>query len=426
MSGPALSAGKIAHKIIRIDETCRVTAAGKRARLQVRRLIRRDGHDRDRPVPQGRDHMKKVLLGGIALGMLAFAGSAQAQIKLGVAGPITGPNAAFGAQLKNGVEQAVEDINAAGGINGQKIAISVGDDVSDPKQGVSVANKFVADGIKLVVGHFNSGVTMPASEVYAENGIIFITPSATNPKITERGLWNAFRTCGRDDQQGAVAAGYISKNLKDKKIAVVHDKTTYGQGLADETKKAMNAAGVREVMYEGVNAGEKDFSALVSKIKASGADYLYWGGLHTEGGLIIRQMRDQGVKTVVISGDGITTDEFATIGGPGVEGTLMTFPPDPQKRPEAAAVLKKFEAKKFKPEAYTLYSYAAVQIMAEAAKRANSLDPKKLAEEMKKGVAFKTVIGDISYDKKGDITRPDYTVYTWKKGADGKITYVEN
>jgi branched-chain amino acid transport system substrate-binding protein len=370
--------------------------------------------------------MKKVLLGGIALGMLAFAGSAQAQIKLGVAGPITGPNAAFGAQLKNGVEQAVEDINAAGGINGQKIAISVGDDVSDPKQGVSVANKFVADGIKLVVGHFNSGVTMPASEVYAENGIIFITPSATNPKITERGLWNAFRTCGRDDQQGAIAAGYIAKNLKDKKIAVVHDKTTYGQGLADETKKAMNAAGVREVMYEGVNAGEKDFSALVSKIKASGADYLYWGGLHTEGGLVIRQMRDQGVKTVMISGDGITTDEFATIGGPGVEGTLMTFPPDPQKRPEAAAVLKKFEAKKFKPEAYTLYSYAAVQIMAEAAKRANSVDPKKLAEEMKKGVAFKTVIGDITYDKKGDITRPDYVVYTWKKGADGKITYIEN
>ena len=150
--------------------------------------------------------MKKLLLSGIALGAaLAFSGAANAQIKLGVAGPITGPNAAFGAQLKNGVEQAVEDINAAGGILGQKITVSVGDDVSDPKQGVSVANKFVGDGIKLVVGHFNSGVTMPASEVYAENGIAFITPSATNPKITERGLWNAFRTCGRDDQQGAVA-----------------------------------------------------------------------------------------------------------------------------------------------------------------------------------------------------------------------------
>ncbi len=369
--------------------------------------------------------MKKLLLSGIALGMLAFSGAAQAQIKLGVAGPITGPNAAFGAQLKNGVEQAVEDINAAGGILGQRITVSIGDDVSDPKQGVSVANKFVADGVKLVVGHFNSGVTMPASEVYAENGILFITPSATNPKITERGLWNAFRTCGRDDQQGAVAADYIVKNLKDKKIAVVHDKTTYGQGLADETKKAMNAAGVREVLYEGVNTGEKDFSALVSKLKAAGADYIYWGGLHTEGGLIVRQMRDQGLKTVMISGDGITTDEFATIGGPGVEGTLMTFPPDPQRRPEAKAVLAKFEARKFKPEAYTLYSYAGVEIMKQAAEGAKSLDPKKMAEFMKTGFKFKTVIGEISFDKKGDITRPDYTVYTWKKVGD-KITYVEN
>lgn len=371
--------------------------------------------------------MKKLLLSGIALGaVLAFSGVANAQIKLGVAGPITGPNAAFGAQLKNGTEQAVEDLNAAGGILGQKIELVVGDDVSDPKQGVSVANKFVGDGVKLVVGHFNSGVTMPASEVYAENGILMISPSATNPKITERNLWNVFRTCGRDDQQGEVAAAYIAKNLKDKKIAVVHDKTTYGQGLADETRKGLTKAGVKDVLYEGVNAGEKDFSALISKLKSVGADYLYWGGLHTEGGLIVRQMRDQGLKTVLISGDGITTDEFATIGGPGVEGTLMTFPPDPQKRPEAAAVIKKFEAKKFKPEAYTLYSYAAVQVMAEGAKRANSTDPKKIAAALRGGAPVDTVIGKLGFDKKGDITRPDYTMYTWKKAADGKISYVEN
>lgn len=371
--------------------------------------------------------MKKLLLSGIALGaVLAFSGVANAQIKLGVAGPITGPNAAFGAQLKNGTEQAVEDINAAGGILGQKLELSVGDDVSDPKQGVSVANKFVGDGVKWVVGHFNSGVVMPASEVYAENGILMISPSATNPKITERGLWNVFRTCGRDDQQGEVAANYIAKNLKGKKIAVVHDKTTYGQGLADETRKGLTKAGVKDVLYEGVNAGEKDFSALISKLKSVGADYVYWGGLHTEGGLIVRQMRDQGLKTVLISGDGITTDEFATIGGPGVEGTLMTFPPDPQKRPEAAAVIKKFEAKKFKPEAYTLYSYAAVQVMAEGAKRANSTDPKKVAAALRGGAPVDTVIGKLAFDKKGDITRPDYTMYTWKKGADGKITYVEN
>ena len=369
--------------------------------------------------------MKKLLLTGIALGaVMALSGVAQAQIKLGVAGPITGPNAAFGAQLKNGVEQAVEDINAKGGVLGQKISVSVGDDVSDPKQGVSVANKFVGDGVKWVVGHFNSGVTNPASDVYMENGIVMVTPSATNPKITEKGMWNVFRTCGRDDQQGAVAAAYIASTLKGKKVAVVHDKTTYGQGLADETKKAMNAKGVKEVLYEGINTGEKDYSALISKIKSSGADVVYWGGLHTEGGLIVRQMRDQGVKAVMMSGDGITSDEFATIGGPGVEGTLMTFPPDPRKRPEAKEIVSKFEAKKFNPEAYTLYSYAAVQILAQAAEQAKSTDPKKIAEVMHSGKAFKTVIGDIAYDKKGDITRPDYTMYVWKKQGD-KITYVE-
>src|SRR4026208_104974 len=174
--------------------------------------------------------MKKVIWPALAIAAgIAFASGASAQIKMGVAGPLTGPNAAFGAQLKNGTDQAVEDINAAGGIMGQKITVGYGDDGIDPEQGVSVANKFAGDGIKFVVGHFNSGVTMPASEVYQENGILEITPSATNPKITERGMWNIFRTCGRDDQQGAVAAAHILKKFKGKKIAATHDKTTYGQ-----------------------------------------------------------------------------------------------------------------------------------------------------------------------------------------------------
>jgi branched-chain amino acid transport system substrate-binding protein len=297
--------------------------------------------------------------------------------------------------------------------------------VSDPKQGVSVANKFAGDGVKFVVGHFNSGVTMPASEAYQESGILAITPSATNPKITERGLWNIFRTCGRDDQQGEVAGAYILKQFAGKKIAIVHDKTTYGQGLADETKKAMNKGNLKEVLYEGVNLGEKDFSALVSKIKAANADLVYWGGLHTEGGLIVRQMRDQGLKTVLMSGDGITSDEFATVGGPGVEGTLMTFAPDPRKRPEAKAIVEKFRANKFEPEAYTLYSYAAVEIIKQAAEQAKSLDPKKVADAIRSGTKFKTVIGEMAYDKKGDITRPDYVMYVWKKDSSGKITYTE-
>ncbi len=372
--------------------------------------------------------MKKSLFTSAAVAaVLAFSGAAHAQLKIGVAGPLTGPNAAFGAQLKNGAEQAAADINAKGGINGQKIELVFGDDVSDPKQGVSVANKMVGDGVKIILGHFNSGVTMPASEVYAENGVFMMTPSATNPKITERGMWNVFRTCGRDDQQGEVAGKYLVGAAKGKKVAIVHDKTTYGKGLADETQKAYNAGGGKEVLYEGINVGEKDFAALVSKIKQSGAEIVYWGGLHTEGGLIVRQMRDAGVTAVMMSGDGITDSEFAAIGGPAVEGTLMTFPPEPRNRPEAAAVVKTFkEVRKFDPQAYTLYTYAALEIVAGAAAKGKTTDAKKLAEIVKDGTAWPTVIGPIAYDKKGDITRPDYVMYTWKKGADGKITYIQN
>ena len=363
--------------------------------------------------------MTKHWLSGVALvAALAFSGAASAQIKMGVAGPITGPNAAFGAQLVQGTTQASDDINNACGILGQQITLEQGDDVSDPKQGVSVANKFVGDGVKFVVGHFNSGVTMPSSEVYQENGILEITPSATNPKITERMMWNIFRTCGRDDQQGAVAGAYIVQHFKGKKVAIVHDKTTYGQGLADETKKFINGKGIKEVLYEGINIGDKDFSALVSKIKASGADLVYWGGLFTEGGLIVRQMRDQGVKAPLMGGDGITDDEFASVGGPGVEGTLMTFPPDPRNRTESKAVVEKFRANKFEPQAYTLYSYAAVQIIKEAAEAAKSLDPKKVAEVMHSGKTFDTVAGGISFDKKGDVSSDGYLIA-------GKITYVE-
>jgi len=370
--------------------------------------------------------MKTITTLGFALSVaMVTAGTAAAQVKFGVGGPITGPSAATGAQMKNGVDQAAADINAAGGILGQKISVSYGDDVSDPKQGVSVANKFAADGVKFVIGHYNSGVTIPSSEVYQENGILQITPASTNPTVTERKMWNIFRVCGRDDQQGQVAGEYIVKHFKNKKIAIVHDKTTYGKGLADETKKTINKTGMKEVLYEGVNTGEKDFSALVSKIKQSGADLIYWGGLYTEGGLIVRQMRDQGVKAPLMGGDGITSDEFASVGGPGVEGTLMTYGPDPRNKPDAKKVVEEFRAKKFEPEAYTLYSYAGVQIVKQAAEAAKSLDPKKVAEKMHSGMQFKTVLGDISYDKKGDITKLDYVMYIWKKDPSGKITYVE-
>ena len=371
--------------------------------------------------------MKSHWLSGVVLAAgMVFAGAAHADILIGVAGPLTGPNAAFGAQLQKGAELARDDINAAGGVLGQQIVLEFGDDVSDPKQGVSVANKFVGDGVKFVNGHFNSGVSIPASEVYTENGVLQITPASTNPVFTERGLWNTFRTCGRDDQQGAVAGGWIAANKADAKVAVIHDKTPYGQGLADETKKAMNAAGMTEVMYEGINIGDNDFSALISKMKEAGVDVIYFGGLHTEAGKIVRQAADASLAAQFISGDGIVSAEFASIAGPAAEGVLNTFGPDPRNNAAAADVVKKFRDAGFEPEAYTLYSYATIQVIAQAIEKTGSADDaQKVAETIKSGGPWPTAFGELSYDEKGDRTDLDYVMYVWKKGADGNITYTE-
>ena len=363
--------------------------------------------------------MKTLTTLGLAVGLglvLASCGKQDDTIKFGIGGPMTQSNAAFGAQLKNGAEQAVTDINEAGGILGKKISATVGDDVGDPRQGVSVANNFVAAGVKFVIGHFNSGVTMPTSEIYQENGILQITPASTNPLLTDRGMWNTFRTCGRDDQQGGFAAGYLAKHFRDKKIAIINDKTTYGKGLADEVKKALNAAGVKEKLYESYNMGDKDFTALVSKLKLNGIDIVYDGGYHQEAGLIVRQMRDQGLKTILMSGDAMADREFASITGPAGEGVLFTFGPDPRKRTTAAAIVKKFKDKGIDPEGYTLYTYAAFQVWAAAATKAGTLDPQKVAAAMHSGT-WETVLGPLSFNKKGDITAIGWAVYRWDKNG---------
>src|SRR6202049_850467 len=265
--------------------------------------------------------MKSLKLIGLALGAsLALSTAALAQdITIGVAGPMTGGESAFGRQMKNGAEQAVTDLNAAGGVLGKKLAPEVGDDACDPKQARSIAEKFASGKLPFVAGHYCSSSSIPASEAYAEGNVLQITPASTNPTFTERGLWNTFRVCGRDDQQGAVAGAFIAKNYKGKNTAILHDTSTYGKGLADETKKALNKAGVKEKLYEPYTAGDKDFNALVSKLKAAAIDVVYVGGYHTEAGLILRQMRDQGMKSQLISGDALATNEFWSINGPAGE-----------------------------------------------------------------------------------------------------------
>jgi len=360
---------------------------------------------------------RRSLIASAAVLAVTLAGAAaQAQIRIATVGPMTGSYAAVGAQMKAGAEQAVADINKAGGVNGQQLVLEVGDDACDPRQAVSVANQMASRKVALVAGHYCSGSSIPASKVYAEEGVLQISPASTNPAYTDNGSWNTFRVCGRDDQQGLIAGKYLATAFKGKKIAILHDNSAYGKGLADETKKSLNANGLTETLYAAYTPGERDYSAIVSRMKQAGIEVIYVGGYHTETGLIARQAKEQGMNITMVGGDALVTNEFWQIAGPAGENTLMTFPSDPRKRPTAAAVVAEFKAKGFDPEGYTLYTYGAIQIWAEAAKKANSIDGKKVADTLRSGQAWDSVLGPIAFDKKGDITNADYVFYVWKNG----------
>ncbi|MBM3544470.1 MAG: branched-chain amino acid ABC transporter substrate-binding protein [Alphaproteobacteria bacterium] len=352
-------------------------------------------------------------------GFLAGCGGAEDsnEIPIAAVGPVTGQYASFGHQMKNGAELAVEDINAAGGVLGKKLDFSMGDDACDPKQAVAVANQITGKGVALVAGHYCSGSSIPASQVYAESDTVQISPASTNPAFTdERAGPNIYRVCGRDDEQGGVAGKYLADHFAGKNIAIVHDKTAYGKGLADEVKKSLNANGVQEVLYEAYSAGEKDYSALVSKLKQAGVDALFLGGYHTEGGLIVRQMRDQGMNTVLMGGDALITQEYWSITGPAGEGTLMTFSPDPRKNPAAAEVVKRFKDKGIEPEGYVLYTYAAIQAWAQAVEKAASTAATDVVKALNEN-EFDTVIGKFKFNDKGDPNLPPYAVYRWSNGS---------
>ncbi len=342
--------------------------------------------------------------------------AAQADITIATAGPMTGQYASFGQQMKAGAEMAVKDINEAGGVLGQQLKLEIGDDACDPKQAVAVANQMVNKGVVFMAGHFCSGSSIPASAVYDEEGIIQISPASTNPKLTDEGGPGVYRVCGRDDQQGIVAGDYIAKNFSDKKVAVLHDKTAYGKGLADETNKQLDKNGVKAAMYEAYTAGEKDYSALVSKMKAEDIGVIYIGGYHTEAGLILRQARERGLGAQLISGDALVTAEYWQITGDIGEGTLMTFSPDPRKNPDAAPVVKRFRDASVEPEGYVLYTYAAIQAWAQAAEQAKSTDFAPLVKSLNSN-KFNTVLGNIGFDDKGDVTAPGYVFYEWSKGS---------
>jgi branched-chain amino acid transport system substrate-binding protein len=358
--------------------------------------------------------MKPLKLIGLALGAsLALSGAAFADdLTIALATSITGSEAATGLNMKNGAQMAVADINAAGGVLGKHLVLDIEDDACDPKQARSVAEKIAGAKIPFVAGHYCSSSSIPASEAYADGNVLQISPGSTNPLFTERKLWNVARVCGRDDQQGAVAGDYIAKNFPGKNVAILDDKTTYGKGLADETRKALNKAGITEKLNDSYNKGDKDFSAIVSKLKLANIDVLMVGGYHQEMALILRQMRDQGLKTVLMGGDAMADKQFASVTGAAAEGTLFTFGPDPRKKPTAAAIVQKFKANNIDPEGYTLYAYSALQVWSQAVAKAKTIDPKTVMDTIKAG-AWDTVLGKLEFDAKGDIKQLDFVVYKW-------------
>ena len=363
--------------------------------------------------------MRNILLGAaasLALGVALAASPAQAQTKVGVAGPLTGANAAFGTQLKTGAYQAVADLNAKGGVLGKPIVEEAVDDACDPKQAVSTANQLVADGVVMVDGHFCSASSIPASKVYADSGIIEISPASTNPQYTDDGTPFTFRDCGRDDQQGKVAAEYIKDHFPKAKIAVLDDNSTYGKGIADQVRANLAKLGFVVAYNASYTAGDKDYTALVSRMKQEGVTLVYLGGYYADTGLIVREGAEQGFTPQYFSEDAAATDQFWDTAGPAAEGVLLTFPPPAEKAATAAKAVAELKALKEDPTGYVLYSYATIQVWAEAAAKAGSTDGTKVAAELKSGGPWPSVLGPVKFDSKGDVVNAAYAIYKFHDG----------
>ncbi len=336
-------------------------------------------------------------------------------VQIGVAGPMTGDQSKMGMDFRNGVALAVDEWNSRGGVLGKKIEVVIGDDQHDPKQAVSVANKLVNDGVVGVIGHFNSSCSIPASDIYHRAEIPMISPGSTNPQFTEKGYDNVFRVCGRDDQQGRVGARFVAERLKLKRVAVIHDKTTYGQGLADEFKKALGGE-VEVVYYGGIVQGDKDFKSVLTSIREKNPQLIFFGGIYPEAGLLVRQSRELGIKAPFMSGDGTIDPKFIEIAGArAAEGTYLTFSPDPNNIPTAKDFIRNYTAKFGQIGPYSIYAYDAANILLNAIREANTTAGKAITAQLHSG-EFSGATGTIRFDSKGDVTAAPYVVWITKNG----------
>ena len=342
---------------------------------------------------------KALLAGCIAL---AFSTMAQADIKVAVVGAMSGPVAQYGDQEFTGAEQAVADINAKGGIKGEKLQIVKYDDACDPKQAVAVANKVINDGIKYVIGHLCSSSTQPASDIYEDEGILMITPAATAPELTSRGYKLVLRTTGLDSDQGPTAAKYILEKVK----------------LERAVQENLKKGNANVVFFDGITAGEKDFSTLVARLKKENIDFVYYGGYHPEMGQILRQARAAGLKTQFMGPEGVANVSLSNIAGESAEGLLVTKPKNYDQVPANKPIVDAIKAKKQDPSgAFVWTTYAALQSLQAGLNQ--SADPAEIATWLKAN-SVDTVMGPLSWDEKGDLKGFEFGVFDWH--ANGTAT----
>jgi branched-chain amino acid transport system substrate-binding protein len=349
--------------------------------------------------------------------LLGCNGQSQQEVVVACVGPMTGEQAKIGKDMKDGATLCVDDWNARGGVLGKRIRLLIGDDAQDPKQANAVANKMFTQGVIIVDGHYNSSCTIPASEVYHQRGMVMITPASTNPRVTERGYRTVFRVCGRDDQQGGCGASYVARRMPQARVVVIHDKTTYGQGLADEfVKKYEELTGRKVLEYTAIVKEDQDYSAVLTNLKALKPDLIYFGGLYPQGGLLARQMRQLGLKATLMSGDGTYDPEFVKIAGSeNAEGTLLTFTPDLTAVAAAQSVVEAYRTRFGDVGPYSMYSYVAMDVCLQALQIAGKPEGTAIAEVLH-AQSFETFFGPLRFDEKGDVAVSPYVMWVVRDG----------
>ncbi len=333
-------------------------------------------------------------------------------ILIGVAGPMSGSLSAYGAQMVEGVQRAADQINARGGIGGRQVEIVIGDDVADPSRVEAVTDDLIERGVFAVIGHFTSGTSSIAAPLYANADILMLTPTATDPLLTQDGGWNLFRLAPRDDAQAQVSGRYLATEYAGARVAIVHDRSAFGKGLADRTRQVMNELGLDDVFYSGIEAGESDYMALVRQLVEARIEAVYFGGMAEEAGIILRQMRESGLDAAFITGEGAISPQFTASAGESAQGALMTaaLPRDSYDRPLEEAL----DATGLEGGRTALMSFVALRLLEEARDHVPDLDPQAVAAYLRSGAMMMTEIGPVAFDAQGDASIGEYGLFAWR------------